>query len=303
MVTRTLKARTMPRVKATPTRTHQAEPQTSEVARADTANVASGNTPFTVRVRHPNGTDRFSVRPAQTVGDLRQMASDATKVAPLSRVLLFLDVGCTEPLDDDDETLGRDGLALEHGDMLSMQVKPVAARKAKAAVDDAGGSVAKRPKGAPAKSGGEYLREGKTPRDIAVAFMMPDGDRMSGEGAYSQMAAAARLDAVLARRVELNVQRKGRSATLSIRFTGNRKAFEERTPCYSFDELVGIVGEITARQTTSRRRTATSASHLLNAEQLARRSPAMFWSVHALGEEMGASWEERLQSVLNLAAG
>lgn len=282
----------MPRQKAPPVRTHQAQAITvNEPTSEDDA--------ITVRVRHANGTDRFHVRPSQMVRDVRRLVGEATRVEP-ARVLLYRDMGCTEALDDDDELLGPFGLALEHGDMLSMREKEKAQRKQKAS-GEADGGAAKRPKGAAAKAGGEYLREGKTPRDIAIAFMTPDDPSRQGEAAYSQMSAAARLDAVAAKRAQLEVQRKGGKEILCATYTGNRKAFEERAPKYSRDELVLIMGEILSRQTTSSRRTASSASHLLNAEQLARRSPGMFWSVHALGDEAGATWDERMQGVLDAA--
>lgn len=293
----------MPRLKSTPVRTHQAEAPTTAVARADSADPASENAPITIRVRHANGCDRFSVRPSQTVGDVRRLVGDLTKIEPLKRVLLFRDMACTEALDDDDEILGPAGLALEHGEMLSMKEKPKAERKKKADTDGDGGT-AKRPKGAMAKAGGEYLREGKTPRDVAIAFMTPDTSRM-GEVAYSQMSAAARLDAVATNRVQvekLEAQRKGAQPTLRINFTGNRKAFEESAPSYTEHELVATICEIMSRQTTRSRQTAVSASHLLNAEQIARRSPAMFWSVYALGEQAGETWDARLQRVVDLAS-
>ncbi|KAJ1624626.1 hypothetical protein T492DRAFT_1045571 [Pavlovales sp. CCMP2436] len=290
----------MPRQKSTPTQLHQVQPD----ARADTADAGAEGAPFTLRVRHPGGTERLTVRSSQTLGALRAAVGELTKVEPLSRVLLYADMGCSEPLLDDDELLGAD-LHLGHGDMLTMQEKPKPQRKKKA--DDAGvdgaGAVAKRPKAVAAKVGGEYLSEGKTPRDIAIAFMTPDA-RMTGEAAYSQMAASARLDAIAEGRVELQTQQKGAKTpqkNLCVQFTGNRRAFEERMPRYNHEELVGIVEEILARQTTASRRTASSASHLLNAEAIARRSPAMFWSIYAL-DDAGANWDERLQSVTDVAS-
>jgi hypothetical protein len=231
------------------------------------------------------------------------MVSLVTKVEPASRVLLFSDISCTEPLADDDEELGPLGVALTNGDMLTMNEKPKAPTRKKKQEDvgaeDGAARSNKRPKPA-GKSGGEYLREGKTPRDIAIAFMTPE-QRLSGEAAYSQMAAAARLDALAAQKIELTTTTsKAGTKSLTAQFTSNRRPYEEHGPCYSLDELVGIVTEIVARQTTSSRRTASSASHLLNAEQIARRSPAMFWSVYALGDA-GSSFDERLQHVVGLA--
>lgn len=288
----------MPRQKATPSQIHQA---------ADPLVVGSSSreeVPFTLRVRHPNGTDRLSVRPSQTLGDVRRMVAHIARIEPASRALLFSDMGCTEPLVDDDEELGPLGLALANGDMLTMKEKPKAPARKKKEEEDVGAdgdAAASNKRQKPAgKSGGEYLREGKTPRDIAIAFMTPE-QRLSGEAAYSQMAAAARLDALAAQKIELTTTTsKAGKKSLIAQFTSNRRPYEERGPCYSLDELVGIMAEIVGRQTTSSRRTASSASHLINAEQIARRSPAMFWSIYALGDN-GSSFDERLQHVLGLA--
>lgn len=292
----------MGRQKSTPSQIHQAAPNPPAGPSSSREEAT-----FTLRVRHPNGTDRLSVRPSQTIGDVRRMVALIAKIEPASRALLFSDMGCTEALADDDEALGPLGLALSNGDMLTMKEKPKApARKKKgedAAADADGGGAApsaKRPKPAAGKGGGEYLREGKTPRDIAIAFMTPE-QRLSGEAAYSQMAAAARLDALATHKIELTTTTsKAGKKSLVAQFTSNRRPYEERGPCYSLEELVGVVAEIVGRQTTSSRRTATSASHLVNAEQIARRSPAMFWSIYALGDA-GSSFDERLRHVVGLA--
>jgi hypothetical protein len=292
----------MPRRKQDhPTQVHQAPPPD---AQATQAGAGEANEPtFTLRIRHSNGTDRIMVRPSQTVGTVRRKVSEILKIAAPSRVQLFSDMACTEALGDDDESLGPFGLALSNGDMLTMKEKPTAAarKKAAAAAEGAaeGAAPAKRAKKAAGKGGGVYLREGKTPRDIAVAFMTQQ-HQLGGEAAYSQMSAAARVDAVESGRVELALVQKGGKSSLSVQFTGNRKDFEERGPVYSADELVAVFAEIISRQTTSSRRTATSASHLLNAGEIARRSPAIFWSVFALSEE-GASYEDRLAHVIGLA--
>eukprot|EP00306_Pavlova_sp_CCMP459_P009417 CAMPEP_0185189232 /NCGR_PEP_ID=MMETSP1140-20130426/5907_1 /TAXON_ID=298111 /ORGANISM="Pavlova sp., Strain CCMP459" /LENGTH=294 /DNA_ID=CAMNT_0027755781 /DNA_START=53 /DNA_END=937 /DNA_ORIENTATION=+ len=290
----------MPRQKSAPSQLHQAVPASASAS----ASQVPGST-LILRVRHPDGTDRLSVHPMQRLKSVREQLAELHNVGSVARILLFRDVGCTEALDDidDDEAIGPEGLGFAHGDMISMKMKPQpASAKAKrpgtSTAEGSGAGAASSAKRVKSLSGGEFTRDGKTPRDIAVSFMILDA-KLSGEALYSQMSAAARVDAVRTGRVETETSMKGKKQMLTVRFVGNRKRYEERGPSYTLEELVSIVREISTRQTTSSRRTSSSSSHLLNAEEIARRSPAMFWSLHTFAP--GGTFEERVEAVLALA--
>lgn len=281
----------MPRQKTVPpTQLHQ-------VSGSGDADAGVG---LTLRVRHPDGTDRLSLRATDELSAVRAQIAQLKSVEPVARVQLFRDIACTDELDDDDGVIGPRGVGLSHGDMIHMRIKP--APKAKRPANTDGGSAAspaKRPKAAARRSGGEYLSEGKNAHAIAVNYLLPDA-RTSGEAAYSQMSAAARCDAVEHKRVELTVSKRGQKSVLHVAFTGNRKGFEERTPCYSREEIVAVLAEIISRQTTSSRRAASSGTHLLNAPEMARRSPPLFWSVYRLVEDGGA-FEQALEGLVAAA--
>jgi hypothetical protein len=104
-----------------------------------------------------------------------------------------------------------------------------------------------------------------------------------GYKAFCQFSAAARIEAANKGLKNVEIQRKpvgksGEKFKLLIAFISQRKTHEEVTPAYSKKQITDICSAIITKQTTSKRRKASS-SHMVNEEQIAHRSPPLFWSI------------------------
>jgi hypothetical protein len=135
-----------------------------------------------------------------------------------------------------------------------------------------------------------FLKEGIDCGQIARAFLTNDGSSRAprskvglGYKAHCQFSAAARIDSACRglKHVEIEqlpVGKSGHKFKLSVKFTSERKKHEEITPSYNKQQVVDICAEIQSKQTTSKRR-KTSSKHMINMEQIAHRSPPLFWSI------------------------
>lgn len=134
-----------------------------------------------------------------------------------------------------------------------------------------------------------YRKEGIDADQIARSFLTNDGamavPKSKGGLAYKafcQFSAAARMDAANRglKNVEIErlpVGKSGFKFKLSITFMSQRKSHEEVTPAYNKAEIIDICTAIMTKQTTKRRK--ASSSHMVNEEQIAHRSPPLFWSI------------------------
>eukprot|EP00040_Diaphanoeca_grandis_P030082 m.177245 g.177245 ORF g.177245 m.177245 type:complete len:368 (+) comp31878_c0_seq1:346-1449(+) len=211
----------MPRHKSVPTKVHAAAPST--IASRDDGGVHSANETFVLRVAHPNGrVERFTVSSEQTVGALRDMVVATFEMKSNENLQLYRDQKYREQLGEvgnTNEMLGSNGVGLVNGDRVFTKLLTKKAISGKRKTLDTVGGLLPPPKekkkktdrahvASSAVSGGEFLREGKTSKDIAMTFM--DLEALAGSERYSQFTAAARVHAVEKKKftIEITYQKK-----------------------------------------------------------------------------------------------
>eukprot|EP00658_Telonema_sp_P-2_P058995 TRINITY_DN4763_c0_g1_i1.p1 TRINITY_DN4763_c0_g1~~TRINITY_DN4763_c0_g1_i1.p1 ORF type:complete len:140 (+),score=29.82 TRINITY_DN4763_c0_g1_i1:312-731(+) len=110
---------------------------------------------------------------------------------------------------------------------------------------------------------------------------------VGGVASFNQFAGAARVEAAAKELVAVTVKGKGARKKLVVGYRRTAKAKEESDECELYatrEEIVQIFMAILSKRTTSKRRKAATPGRLLEAGEVALRSPALFWSVyHLLG--------------------
>jgi hypothetical protein len=189
-------------------------------------------------------------------------------------------------------------LGIKHGDMLHLketEIEPEFQLFAQAEPE----TSPKQKKGK--KRASVFTSEGSDADEVARTFLCAEdiaeatrGKSKLGYAAHCQFTAAARMAAAERGSVELNRKQVGKSGDkfkLLVEFkkSARVKPVPEEVPCYSKDEVVAVFSSILRKQTTSKRRKAST--HMLNEVEIAMRSPPLYWSIYSYKVE--ADGEER----------
>lgn len=130
--------------------------------------------------------------------------------------------------------------------------------------------AAKARKKKPAKA--TEWRASSDPSALARDLLSGTGEAEGyGGRAHNAFAAAARLEAVQSGKLEIKQQR----GQVVLSYGRNQL---EKVKLLSEPELVAVAAEVATKASTKRRRNAGATARLFTLDELARRSPPLFWS-------------------------